>query len=457
MALDYFYDQQLRRYLLQFVRIFSGFQYAVGNDSAGRPMFRTVPATLASMDRQVNSIMQNNSENVLLSAPQISCSIVTLRKAADRIQDPNFVRTTNVFEREFNPATRQYVENNLGKTYTVESYMPVPYDLVVHMDLWTSNEFQKHQLIEQILVLFNPSIDLQTGTNPIDWSSLTIVELEDITWSSRSYPAGTTDQIDVTTLAFKIPIWLNAPAKVKRQNIIHQIVIDIGELQTKNEDNGEGMYWSQSDLIARLIVTPGDHYINVIGNEITLLSRTVESNGEDTLSWVNLLQKYGKFRNNISQIRLKMSGNNIEDSTRDIVGTIELNPNDPSKMFWTLDMQSLPANTLFPLTRIIDPSAIYPGKGLDPAAVGQRYLLLHNISQGAAWGGTAMWHNVLPDEQDVIEYTSTGWIIVFDASNHPREEYVLNSMSGKQLHWNGNSWHMSIEGEYSPGYWRLYL
>ena len=53
MALDYFYDNQLRRYLLQFVRIFAGFQYQAGNDSSGNPIFRTVPATLATMDRHL--------------------------------------------------------------------------------------------------------------------------------------------------------------------------------------------------------------------------------------------------------------------------------------------------------------------------------------------------------------------------------------------------------------------
>jgi hypothetical protein len=230
-----------------------------------------VPATLASMDRQVNSIQQNNSENVVLTTPQISCWITSLKRNPARIQDPNFVRSLNIRERHFDTLSGQYT-SDLGRSYSVETIMPVPYDLFMQADLWTSNEMQKHQLLEQILILFNPSIDLQTGNNPFDWTQLTIVDLEDITWSSRSYPAGTTDTIDTATLAFRVPIWLSAPAKVKRQSLIHQVVMDIGRLDKMEIDNGEGYYFADADLISRLIVTPGDFSITVNRDEITLLN-----------------------------------------------------------------------------------------------------------------------------------------------------------------------------------------
>lgn len=174
MALDYHYDETIRRYLLQFVRIFNQFQYRTGKDAHGNSTFRVVPATLATMDRQVNSIMQNNSENVLLSTPQISCWISALRRNPERIQDPNYVRSINTYERAIDPDTGKYT-SDLGRIYNIETYMPVPYDLIMQTDIWTSNEYQKQQLLEQILILFNPSLDLQTGMNPIDWTSLTIV------------------------------------------------------------------------------------------------------------------------------------------------------------------------------------------------------------------------------------------------------------------------------------------
>ena len=42
----------------------------------------------------------------------------------------------------------------------------------------------KLQILEQILVLFNPSLEVQTTDNYIDWTSLTHVMLESVNWSS---------------------------------------------------------------------------------------------------------------------------------------------------------------------------------------------------------------------------------------------------------------------------------
>ena len=39
--------------------------------------------------------------------------------------------------------------------------MPVPYLLNMQVDVWTSNTDQKLQLMEQILVLFNPALEIQ--------------------------------------------------------------------------------------------------------------------------------------------------------------------------------------------------------------------------------------------------------------------------------------------------------
>ena len=83
------------------------------------------------------------------------------------------------------------------------------------------------QLLEQVLILFNPSIQLQQNQNPLDWTSLYEVELTDIQWSNRSVPAGVDETIDVATLTFLLPIWLSPPAKVKRQKIINTIITNI--------------------------------------------------------------------------------------------------------------------------------------------------------------------------------------------------------------------------------------
>ena len=35
------------------------------------------------------------------------------------------------------------------------------------------------------------------------------------------------EQIDIASLTFQLPIWLNPPAKIKKQEIVEQIVADI--------------------------------------------------------------------------------------------------------------------------------------------------------------------------------------------------------------------------------------
>jgi len=137
----------------------------------------------------------------------------------------------------------------------------------MRIDVWSSNTSIKEQLLEQILVLFNPALEIQTSTNPLDWSVITYVELENINWSSRSItPTGPNNStIDVMTLTFKIPIWLNPPAKVKKQRLIEQIVLNIisGE-----KESPEQWDWTNYEFFKRVVTTPDENSIELtwIGN-----------------------------------------------------------------------------------------------------------------------------------------------------------------------------------------------
>ena len=60
--------------------------------------------------------------------------------------------------------------------------------------------------MEQILTLFNPSLEIQTTDNYIDWTSLSVVNMEGITFSSRSIPVGVDSDIHVANMTFTTPI-----------------------------------------------------------------------------------------------------------------------------------------------------------------------------------------------------------------------------------------------------------
>jgi hypothetical protein len=190
-------------------------------DSKGKIV--QVPVRYGDMSRQVAMQLTKNSENIVQSAPFIACYIKGLDFARDRLQDPTFVSKVNIRERAYDENGQEYL-NTQGANYTIERLMPTPFNLQFTADIWTTNTDQKLQLLEQMLVLFNPSMEIQTNNNFIDWTSLSLVELTGMTFSSRQIPQGLEQDIDIATLNFQSPIWLTTPAKVKKLGIITNII-----------------------------------------------------------------------------------------------------------------------------------------------------------------------------------------------------------------------------------------
>lgn len=263
--MDHWFSAQLRQYRLQFVRAFSGFSVKTGKKGANNTeeLIR-VPAWYGDPSYIAASIIKGNSDNKAPAVPFISCYISSLNMNASRRQDPQLVEKVQVNVREYDEESGHYT-SKLGNRVSVERHMPVPYDLTFQVDIWTNNLDIKEQLLEQILVLYNPAIDIQTSTNPIDWTTLTYIEMMDnINWSSRNIIPGSSSQaVDVATLYFKTPIWINPPAKIRRQNLIQQIVTNITEGSSSELYSGE---FSSNSLLSRTITTPENAIIYVTPN-----------------------------------------------------------------------------------------------------------------------------------------------------------------------------------------------
>ena len=148
-----------------------------------------------------------------------------------------------------------------------------------------------------------------------------------------------------------------------------------------------------------------------------------------------------------STLQLNLS-NDVDATTNLVSGFIARNSIDPAKLVFTVDSDTLPTNTLTNVTKIINPTASYPGDGtLAAAATGQRYLLTEEIS-GSQWGISA-------DINDIVEYNGSAWTKVFDASGVTAVNYVTNTFTGKQFKWQNETWTSSHEGTYNPGFWRI--
>jgi hypothetical protein len=465
---DFFYDGQLRRYVTQFIRAMSNFSY---KDAKG--VITQVPARYGDMSRQVAQILNKNSENAMPSAPFISCYIKELKFDRPRMQDPTFVSKVNIREREYDAQGQEYL-NTQGANYTVERIMPTPYMLTFAADIWTSNTDQKFQIVEQIASIFNPSLELQTTNNYIDWTSLSVLELTDQgTFSSRQIPQGVDQNIDIMNMVFTAPIWITPPAKVKQLGIITKIISNVfvlpdGTVNSEYADlNGVDDFGSAATTV---VVTPGDFDLLVLDNVATLLTykfteqdATIDvGDPRNASSWFNILDLYpGQFTAGLSQLRLTTPAGN------EIIARISLDPNNETRMVLNIDQDTVPTNTIInsvsgltdrgTVDAIVNPDTFNPGT---PTA-GIRYLILENIDSVNAVGPAA-WLNsdgsgFTARANDIIEWSGSAWTIVFNSALVTDVVYITNSYTGVQYKWDGAAWTKSFEGVYDKAAWRLIL
>jgi hypothetical protein len=465
---QFFYDEQIRRFLLQFTRVFSNFQVEYGRteDNSQKALYR-VPVRYGDATRQAQTIIQQNSANSLPATPLMTFHVTNLNYARDRMQEPYFVQKQNVRQRYWDTESESY-ETTQGNAFTIEKLMPVPFDLEVNLDIWTSNTNQKLQLLEQLLTLFNPSLEIQSTENFIDWTSLSVMYLEQVTWSSRSIPMGTDDPIDIATLRFVMPIYISPPAKVKKLGVVEKIVASVFD---GNGDMAEAIFDSDLLLGTRQLFTPFNYQTLLIGNKLQVLeTKAVVTNNSgvqvptappSNLLWHTVVDLYGALRNGISQIRL----DNPYD-TSIIVGTVSYDPTDDRFLLFTVDADTIPANTLDAVNAIVDPQAKGPDtiNGLPAAAAGQRYLFINDTGSGStedpgfaqAWRGTDG-STLVANTNDIVEYDGTRWNIAFDSSNESNVQYVSNLTTSVQYRWAAGEWLKSYEGLYTEGNWSLVL
>jgi hypothetical protein len=492
--MQHFYDGQIRRYIVQITRFFSNFAVKYADGTLVR-----VPVMYGDEDRQVASIIRGNSENKINSAPRIAVYVSGLDLDTSRLGDATYVGKVHVRERstEIDPDTgRPYYTNRQGENYTVERLMPTPFKLTVKVDLWTTSTDQKLQLLEQILVLFNPSIELQTTDNYLDWTSLSTLTLDQTIFTSRSVPVGADSPIDIATLTFSTPIWISPPAKVKQLGVITNIIMTVFD----GIGAGAGTYIEGLGVdpnldtnrvpagtqLTRVSVGVGDYGLIVYNKPpeandpirygmAKLLAATeavlpprnsfdISNKTGPEINWRQLFEQHpGQYRPGFSIIRL------LQPNGSEVIGTIALLP-DGSETVLTVnwDQDTYPSDTDIITTgdreagggrstgtfdAIIDPSKVYPGHGMTGETAGDRFLIVEDIGPG-----TEAWGNFTAFANDIIEWDGSNWNVIFDSAQEADTMiWQTNIYTGVQYMWNGVSWVKSFEGEYRAGSWSLEL
>lgn len=504
--MDYFYDGQIRRYVTQFMRVFIGFKYKTGGDT---PIEKHVPVMYGDLTRQVAAIIKDNSENKLSTVPKIACYISGLELDQSRIQDPTFVSKVQIRERSYDGFDNNgdpIYNQTQGGGYTVERLMPTPFKLTMKADIWTSNTEQKLQLVEQIMVLFNPSLEIQTTDNYIDWTSLSVINVTSLNFSSRTIPQAAESEIDICTIEFEMPIWISPPAKVKKLGIVRAVVANMfteggdivnlqdliynneisGGVQSLSGDNPSDPNNNSADpnspkatktqtkndysvllLTANIPGSPDKYTLSILEpNQLlqTLKLTDQASRTGERIDWTLILDQQGGYLPNLSKIHF-MQPTGIE-----ITGRFTVNEIDPTLLSITLDLDTTPSNTVKPLTAIVNPYNFNPKKrfnGIANIPAGTRYLVLDTVNNSeqrgqSSYDGPDAWKNLdgsdpYIQENSIIEWDGESWITAWVPGTETAGTYFTNLTTGIQYKWDGSQWLKSFEGEYGAGYWRFDL
>lgn len=503
--MEYFYDGQVRRYITQFMRVFIGFKYKTGGDV---PEEKSVPVMYGDMTRMVASIIKDNSENKMSTVPRIACYVTGLEMDKERLSDSSFVSKVNIRERAYTKDTQTGLveyKNIQGGNYTVERLMPTPYKLSMKADIWTSNTDQKLQLLEQILVLFNPSLEIQTTDNYIDWTSLSVINMGTIGFSSRTIPQGAETEIDICSIEFDMPIWISPPAKVKRLGIV-KAIINNAFTETGDVVNLEGLVYNKASgtfntttnnyrvlLFKSQNGQQYDYDVTIANPTQAILSLGLDQrmlkNG-DPIDWNIILEKQGGYTAGSQMYFDQPNGFAM-------VGTFVINPLDPSNIIVTFDPDTVPQNTLITDDGIIDPTGrgtvdaiidpykfnpveVYGSRSSIPTTL--RYLMLDDVNTSTnvggfmdpgrgpihtdssldAYDGPDAWKNANGSDpiikaNTVIRWDGDKWVEVFDPTTFDPPIYIQNLRTGIKYRWTGTEWLKAFEGEYAPNYWGFYL
>jgi len=248
---EYWYDQQIKNYVLQFMAIFAGVQVQVGKWGTENEQLITVPIHYGHQDRVVAAIMAENTQNKPIRLPAMSAYIKGLSVAPERMHGTGQERRN-----AYTPVGGLFPDD----VKVVHQRMPVPYDMEMELFIYVSNTEQHFQILEQIMPLFDPQMNLQTSDAPFDWSRLNYVELTTGPTMNTNYPSGTDSRIIQSSLTFRVPIQISIPAVVKN-DIVKKIFVRIGAV---------GMATQMTDIVAELDAEGTPYQLQIDGTQVKI-------------------------------------------------------------------------------------------------------------------------------------------------------------------------------------------
>lgn len=250
----FFSDHQIKRYLLQILACFAGYRVRSGKQRDGKTRMISVPVVFGDNSRVASYHLSGGNENAVAPLPLIAVDLLRLNQSNEYRRAPQHVERMYYVERS-TTGTEGQPGSEIGKRWTAERYMPVPYDMGVRVNIWASNNDQGFQVLEQIMSQFNPEMDIQLSNSPMDWIFTTTMKFDgDVNFGRGSADPGAGARDDpyyIYTMDFSLVVHMSSPTKVYEAKLIETIHANIKSL------NEEVDFDTMDDLDSFVITDQG--------------------------------------------------------------------------------------------------------------------------------------------------------------------------------------------------------
>lgn len=207
---NYYYGEQIYGYALQFMAIFSGIQVSIGkNDFQTEQSTIYVPIRYGPADRTVEWILSGQTANKPLRLPMMSTRITGIELAPELRKGM----------RQESARTHLPRGGNLPDDLKVIRQMnPNPCRIFFELSILSSNTKNRFEMLEQILTLFDPDIQIFTSDDFKDHYKVTRAELISMTMDDE-YPMGQGQSLKIDTLQFLTVGYIRAPVDLKESYV----------------------------------------------------------------------------------------------------------------------------------------------------------------------------------------------------------------------------------------------
>jgi hypothetical protein len=202
----FYHGEQTYNYILQFMAIFSGIQTSVGKSDLnpdGGLIY--VPIRYGSTDKTVEWILSSQTSVKPIRVPVMAAKVRSVEF------DPELRKGMRTSTRDVSLPRGGSMPDDLR---VVRQMQPNPCRLGLELAVFTSNTKNRFEVLEQLLMLFDPDINFYISDDYHDHYKIQRVELMNMSLD-EDYPQGQSSSMMIDTYQFNIFAAYRAPANVK--------------------------------------------------------------------------------------------------------------------------------------------------------------------------------------------------------------------------------------------------